>query len=88
MIIDYANFICVAIAPAKHHTPLIVDPNRMQASQITSQLFKPIRRRHAQIFQPGRNVDGYELSFCPLGKAVKRPHDLVLEKRLCLAVAK
>lgn len=44
----------VAVLPLKHHPPLIVDPNRVTALAIASELFKPIagqRRQDLQCFR-------------------------------------
>lgn len=45
-----ANFLCTAIAPSKNDTPLLVDPNAVEALERSRQLLKPVTRGTSQVF--------------------------------------
>jgi hypothetical protein len=79
MIIDYAHAMRVAFGPSEYDSPLVVDPDRMEAAQVAPQLLQPVGWRYSQVFKPGGNVDGHELSLRPVGETVERSDDLILE---------
>jgi len=42
MIVDDSDFMRITIAPPEYNSPLIVYADRVEISQITFQLFKPV----------------------------------------------
>jgi hypothetical protein len=87
MIVDNLHVIGFAVAPSKYDPPLIVDPDRMEASEITPQLLKMVGRRHTQILKAAGNVNTHKLPFSAVGKAVERTDSFVFEKSSGFAVA-
>jgi hypothetical protein len=65
MIVQDFHIVCVTSLPAKAEAPLIIDSNRMPASEITLQQFQPIGRRYPEVGKVCRCIKLRELSLSP-----------------------
>ena len=69
----------VAVGPPEDHPPLVVDPDRIEAFEISSQFLQTVRRRYREITYPARRVDRFELALGATGNALKGTDNLVFE---------
>ncbi len=53
MVINDLNLEGVTTLPLKYDPPLVIYTDRVITLPITSQCFKPVSRRHTQVFQFG-----------------------------------
>ncbi len=49
MIINYLNLVSITVLPAKNHSPLIIDTNRVKTFQCALQRFQSIPRRLTKV---------------------------------------
>ena len=88
MVIHDPDLGCVAIGPPEDHSPLVVDPDRIETFQVASQFLQMVRGRHREIAYPARCVDRFELALGTTGDPLKLANNLIFEQRLCPLVAK
>jgi len=61
----------VAVGPLEDHPPLVVDPDRIEAFEISLQFLQTIRGRYREIAYSARRVDRFELALGATGNALK-----------------
>src|SRR5438270_10096987 len=81
VIIHDSNLGCVAVGPSEDHPPLVVDPDRIEAFEVSSQFLQTIRRRHREITYSARRIDRFELAFRSTGDPLKVANNLIFEQR-------
>ena len=86
MIIYDPYSVSVTVSPTEYDPPLVVDSDTVLADPIFGQFLKSIGWRHAEVVEPGCDVNCHELSFCSVGKTVKSANQFVFEERLRFAV--
>ncbi len=82
MIIHYFHVKCIATAPNKTQSPLVVDSNTVLAFPITVQFFQSISGR---IFQIGQRISNMQKSQFSVGLALDlngKPSTMLPEKHL------
>src|SRR4051794_5647303 len=57
VVIDDLNPFRASLGPAKDDPPLVIDPDRVVAAQITFERFQPIAERHYEIAQPHCGIE-------------------------------
>ena len=62
MIIHNFHLVWAILPPHEAHAPLIVDANALLPCPITRQCFQPIARWHAQVIQPGGDLQLLQLA--------------------------
>lgn len=75
LIVDDLNIECIAVAIAEADSPLVVDPDTPLPGAIPAQRLEAIRRRHAQILDPGRSIQlnqAHRRSLANLGRITAR----------------
>ncbi len=72
----------VIVKPPEYEPPLVIDPDRVEALQVATQLFQPIRGWHPEVLQSRRRMERLELPFCPARHSLKFPHSSVAEQPL------
>lgn len=87
MVVNDLDFIGIRILPAKADAPLIVHPNIVLTSAISFELLEAIARRHPEVIQRFRGVDGHELAkHAPQQVGGKAADALALEEGFGLPV--
>jgi len=72
---------CVAIGPPEDHSPLVVDPDRKEAFEVSSQFLQTVRGRYREIAYSARCVDRFELALGTTGNPLKVANNLIFEQR-------
>src|SRR5215469_11561557 len=88
MVIHDPDLGCVAIGPPEDHSPLVVDPDRIETFQVASQFLQMVRGRYREIAYPARCVDRFKLALGTTGDPLKVANNLIFEQRLRPLVAK
>jgi hypothetical protein len=57
--------------PPEDHPPLVVDPDRIEALEISSQFLQMVRGWYREIAYSARRVDRFELALGATGNALK-----------------
>jgi hypothetical protein len=78
--------VSVTVSPTEYDPPLVVDSDGVKPVQVSSQFLQSIGWRHAEVVEPGCDVNCHELSFCSVGKTVKSADQFVFEESLRFAV--
>ena len=78
----------LAIDPLEDHSPLILDPDRVEAVEVAFELLQSVRWRYRQIIEPVCRVDCFQFALSGSRHARKLAHPLILEQRLGALVAK
>jgi hypothetical protein len=86
MIIYDPHPVSVTVSPTEYDPPLVVDSDGVKRVQVSSQFLKSIGWRHAEVVEPGCDMNCHELSFCSVGKTVKSADQFVFEESLRFAV--
>ena len=60
MIIDYFHVICIAFAPIKTDTPLVVDTDAVLARAVALKGFQPVPANSGKVLQAGRRIQPIE----------------------------
>ena len=58
MVVDDFNFFRSRVTPSEDETPLVVDPDRMKASQVAAKGFQTIAGRYSEIAERSGSIDG------------------------------
>lgn len=69
MIVDDLDVFGAGVGPAENDPPLVVNANRMLASEVSLQGFEPIARRRGEIAKALRGIDLQEFSSRHAGDA-------------------
>src|ERR1700730_11533311 len=88
VVIHDPNLVRLAIDPSKDHSPLAVDPYRVEFLQVALELLQPVRWRYHQIVKAVCGVDRFELALGFSGDPLELANPLIVEQRICVSVAK
>jgi hypothetical protein len=88
VIIHDRHFVGAVIGPLEDYAPLVIDSNRMESVQPATQLFQPVGRGHAEVVQPRRGVDRFELPLGTRREPFKGPDDLIVKQTLRSVISK
>jgi hypothetical protein len=78
----------VTVDPSEDDSLLVVDPYRVEAFEIASELLMTIGRRNSQIVEFGRSMDKLEFSFGDSRDAMKVSNDQIIDQFPATAITK
>lgn len=70
------------IDPMEDNAPAIIDPYRMERSQLALQSLQSVRWRHRKVLESERGVHGFQFAFGRSGEALEVANELITEQRL------
>jgi hypothetical protein len=62
VIVDDCHVVRIRAVPSEAHPPLVIDSNTVLPLSIAAKFLQPIARRHPQLVERFRRVDGDELT--------------------------